>query len=341
MPRNVKGCARLGRCNLGCPIDAKQSALVSYVPRAERAGARVLPDAPVQRIRVESGAVVGVEALRLDARTRRPVGPLTVESRLVCVAAGVLGSAALLLRSGIGRSAPGEGLQVHSTVHVAARFAEPVHAYLGPTMAYAVTEWSDVNGRRGPGFMLENVPAHPLVTASALPGFGDEPARAMDALPHLARCAVLVRDRTRGRVRVDGAGRPRFEYALEAGDLERLRAGMQAAAELYLAAGAEEVWLPLNGSPPVRSEADLRHLASWPIDPSRLSFLYAVHLFGGAAMDGSASGVCDPEGACRGIRGLYVSDAAALPGNTGVNPQVTVVANALRIGAGIAARAGA
>ena len=38
------------------------------------------------------------------------------------------------------------------------------------------------------------------------------------------------------------------------------------------------------------------------------------------------------------VRGLYVSDAASLPGNTGANPQVTIMANALRIADAIATR---
>ncbi len=35
--------------------------------------------------------------------------------------------------------------------------------------------------------------------------------------------------------------------------------------------------------------------------------------------------------------GLYVTDASALPTNTGANPQITIMANALRIAAGIPA----
>ena len=55
MPRNVSGCANLGRCNFGCPTNAKQSSLVAWLPRAERAGARVLPGVRVERIRTEAG----------------------------------------------------------------------------------------------------------------------------------------------------------------------------------------------------------------------------------------------------------------------------------------------
>jgi len=111
-------------------------------------------------------------------------------------AAGVLDTPALLLRSGLATRGVGGGLALHSTLYVAARFAEPVHGYYGPTMAWGVTEFADVLGMRGPGFMLENTAVHPVATALALPGFGIEHERAIAALPHLARCVVLLRDRT-------------------------------------------------------------------------------------------------------------------------------------------------
>jgi choline dehydrogenase-like flavoprotein len=128
------------------------------------------------------------------------------------------------------------------------------------------------------------------------------------------------------------------DYALDASDLERLRHALGNAARAYLAAGAREVWLPLNGYGPVRNEADLGPLRAWPFDRSRLTLLYAVHLFGGAAMGATPQrSFCSVDGACWDVRGLYVSDASSLPSNTGVNPQVTIMANALRIAEGAAA----
>jgi cholesterol oxidase len=57
-----------------------------------------------------------------------------------------------------------------------------------------------------------------------------------------------------------------------------------------------------------------------------------VHLFGGAGMGADpARGTCDGDGRVFGTRGLWVSDASALPGNTGVNPQITIMAHALRV----------
>jgi choline dehydrogenase-like flavoprotein len=340
LARSVRGCAGLGRCNLGCPLDAKQSTLVSYLPRAERAGARVLTDARVVRLRVEAGAAAGVEAVRLDPATRRPRGALRVDAPIVCLAAGVLGSGVLLQRSGLGPAA-GRGLQLHSSLHVTARFAEPVHGSFGPTMAYAVSEFSDVDGRAGPGFMLEDTAVTPLVTASALPDFGEPHARAMEALPFLARAAVVLRDRARGRARAAAEGSARIDYRLLPEDLARLRDGVAALARAYLAAGALEVFAPVDGLGPLRSEADLARFGELPLDPTRLCFLYAVHLFGGAAMGGRrAASFCQPDGRSWEVRGLYLTDAAALPGNTGVNPQITILANSLRVAEGIAAGAG-
>ncbi len=261
---------------------------------------------------------------------------LRVEAPRVCLAAGVLATPALLLRSGL-RSGVGRDLQLHSSVHVTARFREPVHGFYGPTMAYAVSEFSDVNGRGGPGFMIENVSLAPETTATALPGFGADHSRAMQELPHLARSLVVLRDRTRGSVRVDRSGRARIRYAPIPEDLERLREGMKAITRAYFAAGALEVWLPVNGMGAVASEAGLAALDAVSLTPRRCSLFYAVHLFGGAPMAGRrGNGFCDEAGRSFEVQGLYVLDAASLPTNTGVNPQVTIMANALRIAEGIA-----
>src|SRR5262245_44444564 len=331
MHRNVRGCANLGRCNFGCPTGAKQSSLVAFVPRAERAGARVLAGVRAERIRVEAGRARGVLARRVGPEGAG--GELRVDAPLVFAAAGALETGPLLRRSGIGGELAGRGFQVHSSVYLTARFAEPIHGYFGPTMGYAVAQFSDVNGRTGPGYMLENAAVHPMQTAAVLPGFGAEHARSMAALPYLAHAGVVLRDGARGAIPpgADGAP-PRIDYELGAGDLERLRHSFASGARLYLAAGAEEVHLPVHGFGAVRSERDLDRLADFPLDRTRLTLLYAVHLFGGAAMHGErARGVCDPEGACWGVEGLFVADAAALPGNTGVNPQITVMAHALRV----------
>jgi choline dehydrogenase-like flavoprotein len=327
-PRSVRGCVNLGLCNFGCPSGAKQSTLLTYVPRAERAGARVLSDTRAERIRVEAGTVRGIEGVRLHPETRAAGERVTVDAPVVCVAAGVLETPALLLRSGI-PGVTGEGIAFHTTTHVMGRFPEPIHGYYGPTMGFAVTEFSSLSGRPGPGVLIENTSVLPIATATPVPGVGAAHAARMAELPHLAKALVLVRDRTRGRASADGT----IVYQHGQNDFDRLRLGLREAARAYLAAGASEVWLPLHGYPVVRREADLGPLLRQPLDATTFTLLYAVHLFGGAAM--GRRGPCDEDGRCRSVRGLYVTDASSLPSNTGVNPQVTIMANALRIASGI------
>jgi choline dehydrogenase-like flavoprotein len=160
----------------------------------------------------------------------------------------------------------------------------------------------------------------------------------MAQLPWLARALVVLRDRTRGQITLGDDGAARVDYALVPEDRARLGQGMAAIARAFLAAGAREVILPVNGSDPVTSERDLAAREGAPIEPARTSLLYAVHLFGGACMGGDPErSVCDEAGHVRGVRGLHVSDASALPSNTGVNPQITILANAFRVTDAIAA----
>lgn len=310
IPRNVRGCANLGLCNFGCPSGAKQSTLVTWLPRAERAGARVQAGRRVDRVLLESGAVRGVE-----------VAGERIEAPLVVLAAGVLGTPPILQASGI-RAGP--GFQAHSSLYVSARFAERVDGFYGPTMSMGVTEFA-------PDFMLENVAVQPLVTATSLPGFGADHERLLRALPYLARCVVVLRDQARGHVGSQG-----IDYRFAGADHEAMRRALLEAVRLYLAAGAEEVFLPLQAPHSVQSVEAARALLPELIDASRMASLYAVHLFGGAPMaDDPQRGVCDEAGAVFATRGLYVSDASALPSNTGVNPQITILANALRVADGL------
>jgi choline dehydrogenase-like flavoprotein len=70
--------------------------------------------------------------------------------------------------------------------------------------------------------------------------------------------------------------------------------------------------------------------------PSELR-LEAFHPMGTARISGDeAEGVCDSEGAVRGISGLYVSDASLFPTAAHVNPMMTIIAFAKRVAAGIA-----
>jgi len=53
IPRNVTGCWNLGYCGMGCPVNAKQSMLVTTIPAALAAGARLYARARAEKVLIE------------------------------------------------------------------------------------------------------------------------------------------------------------------------------------------------------------------------------------------------------------------------------------------------
>ena len=92
--RNVKGCANSGYCGLGCPVDGKQSQLVTTIPAALAKGMLLLPDCEVERLIVSDGRIRTVHA-------RRGGVEVVVQPKVTVLSAGALGSPAVLLRSGL------------------------------------------------------------------------------------------------------------------------------------------------------------------------------------------------------------------------------------------------
>lgn len=89
-----RGCTECGACMTGCRHGAKNTLLTNYLWLAERAGAKVLDRLTVTRIRPRPGG--GYEVCTRRTGTRRS-GPMFVADDVV-VAAGTLGSQRLLHR---------------------------------------------------------------------------------------------------------------------------------------------------------------------------------------------------------------------------------------------------
>src|SRR5262249_3620237 len=169
------------------------------------------------------------------------------------------------------------------------------------------------------GLMFEGVAGPPAYAAMSLPLTGRRHKHAMARYRMLAQFGLMVSDASRGRVR-SLAGRPVIRYDLCREDLLKFRAGLARVRELFVAAGAGEVYLPL----PAGVEPDRAR-------PSDLK-LMAFHPLGTARADARPThGVTDGELAVHGVAGLYVSDGSVVPSALGVNPQLTIMALATRM----------
>jgi len=315
--RNARGCVGSGVCAFGCPTSAKQHVGITYVPRAEAAGAQVIAGADVRHVLVERGQARGVEARLLDG------GRLEVRAPTVVVAAGTIHTPLLLARSGLGRESGqlGQNLALHPATGAFALMDELVDMAKGVPQSFYVDEFA------AEGIMFEGVAGPPSYVAMSLPLSGRRHAAAMASYRNLAMFGLMVSDRSRGSVRAL-AGRPVIRYELVEEDLARFRTGLARMQELFHAAGAREVYLPLpHGVTPARARPrDLK--------------LMAFHPLGTARADARpAHGVVDGDLQVHGVQGVYVADGSVVPSSLGVNPQLTIMALATRLAFGLLGRA--
>jgi choline dehydrogenase-like flavoprotein len=166
----------------------------------------------------------------------------------------------------------------------------------------------------------------------------------MQALSNTVPLGVLLRDRDGGEVRVGRDGEPIVRYRLSEFDADHLRTGIDGAAQIFEAAGAQRIYSPQTqwvAYEPGRSGSREQFMA----DADAAGYgageipLGSFHIMGSARMGGSpATSVCDPTGQTWETRGLYVSDGSTFPTASGVNPQISIESIAHMNARGLAAR---
>jgi choline dehydrogenase-like flavoprotein len=323
--RNQVHCAGSNRCAFGCPTGAKQSALVSYIPRALHFGARVYAN-----VRVDKITLAGKRATGVVGRVALPNGgsgaKITVRANLVVPACGSLHTPALLERSGLkspsGRV--GKNLTLHPNVKMIAMFDEDVSSYRGVHQAFQVREFVP----EGIGtFAAINLP--PGVTAMSLPHRGRVLGELMDQYNHMVVSGLLIEDHATGSVKTI-AGRPQSFYDMAKEDLANAVRGLSLLGDLWFNIGAKKLILPFHHAVEATSPAELKKILSSPIAPGAWE-LFTVHMMGTCSMgaDRTAS-VTDEFGMMHDVDRLMISDASLLPTAIRTNPMETIMALATR-----------
>ena len=300
---NSPGCVQCGFRHVGCAYGVKRSMNVSFVPLALEQGCQLLAETRVSHLERRGG----LWEVHTDGEVQK--------SKRVVLAAGVVQTPAILLRSGIDA---GEGVQFHVGSNAYGDFAEEVDGFNGIPMSYGVLEFADVFGHDGPGLVIEASNVQPLAFSVQPQYEGPGHQEVLERYRHTAGSIGLVRSKGRGRVRLKG-GRAAVDYPLVEEDRRRLALYFQRITELFLAAGAESVLL---------SHRVHRRVTAVPesIDVApHLAAVYTPHPFGGA----NRGAVTDGVGRVRGEQDLWVLDGSALPEAIGVNPQITIAALAL------------
>ncbi|MEX2394697.1 MAG: GMC family oxidoreductase [Actinomycetota bacterium] len=332
--RNITDCHGCGTCAMGCSTNAKQAMHVSYLPLAQRAGARIFGRCRVDAITTNKGRATGVVAAILDERERAH-GRLTVNAQIVVVAAGTIHTPVLLKKTGLaGRSRQlGRNLRIHPALGVGGAYPEQIDAWRGTLQPYFVDELFDSHD-----VMLETTAPVPALAAAALPGIGHAATNMLPGMRHVASIGLYVSDTSSGRVHVlPGAREPIITYKLNESDFRKLLVGMRLAAEIHLEAGAMAALLGLPGLPAITSKKDLDKITDGNWDPTMVRPT-AFHPMGTARMGPKGRGVVGHLGEHHDVANLFVADGSIFPTCVGVNPQVSIMAFATRTAEHIAAR---
>jgi choline dehydrogenase-like flavoprotein len=300
---------------------------------------------------VERGRTVGVEGEALiPGSTPMRTRPVVVRAPQVVLAAGAVGSPAILQASRSRHPDVGKHLRIHPVPVVAGFLPSPVDMWRGPLQAVRSEQFAaDAPGRRG--YVIESAPGHPGLLALAVPWDGfEEHASTMHGVRSILPLIAITRDGGEGRVTRTRAGRVRIDYRLDKAGAATVRHATVRLARLARAAGAGEIvvcstpgrrFLPVSISEAADDAAFERFiddLERLDVRPNRAS-LFSAHQMGTLRMGaGRRDHVCDPEGRVRGggirnrvVPGLYVADASLFPTGIGVNPMLTVMALARRV----------
>jgi choline dehydrogenase-like flavoprotein len=324
-------CVYRGFCTVGCSTNAKQSALVVWIPRAVRAGAEIRDLAMVARIETDSnGLCTGVHYHREgEWRFQR--------ARNVVVAGYAIETPRLLLLSandrfpdGLANSSGqmGRNLMVQTNHGVYGLFEEEIRWYKGPPSLALCEHWNHHDeGKDFPGgysYMSQGpLPQQWAATQAGNHGlWGEALIRDMDNYNHQAGLKIVgeVLPQQRNRVGLaeeqDQYGLPvaRVTFSLAEDDKKLVNHAIRHMTEALRAAGGRNIWHEASNS---------------------------AHLYGTARMgDDPGSSVVNADCRSWDIRNLWICDGSVFPTTGGVNPSLTIQAVACRTADRIRALAG-
>lgn len=334
-------CARHGICMWGCPEGAKSSFDVSVWPDALAAGARLVTEARVSEVLVDSrGRASGAVWLDRDGHAHR------CTAGIVLLAANGVGTPRLLLASASprhpdglanGSGLVGRRLMMHPCVTVLGEYEDPLESWLGPwggplrSHEFYETDWD------------RSFPRGAKWSTAPLPGPATMLSRLAVIDPDLVRGEEVHRsiDRFLGRA---------FEWAISIEDMpdEKNRVTLDPALSDGSGLAAPKItyeiseWSRLNLAWQTE-RVHMAHQAGGAVGTWTFDWMPEVgwHLLGTARMgDDPATSVVDRWCAAHDVDNLYVIDGSVFVTSGSANPTATICALALRAAEHIAEEAG-
>lgn len=319
--RNVRNCEGCGVCAFGCPTDAKQAMHVTYIPLASKYGAKIYANCRADRLTISNGIATGVEGVFFN-NEGKAFKRIKVNSKVTIVSCGAIYSPVLLKKNGILKKSShlGKHLHIHPATRVVAMFDEVVEGWKGVPQSFRIDEFFNQ------GIMLEGFFVPPGICAGTLPFTGMKQKEIMSRFKNIASFGVMISDTSEGKVTADHWGNPLISYWINKDDTKKILKGIAIIAEVFLTAGAKEVYTGLVDVPLIKTEKEVNTLYRGRIPSSHLE-LMAFHPMGTARMGSDISNsVVNEFCETHEIQNLYIVDASIFPSSLGVNPQLSIMA---------------
>ena len=297
----------------------RQSMSQTFVPRARAAGARLLAETKIQKLKIKGDTAVSAEAITTAGGTKRNI---EIHFKEVVVCCGAVQSPLLLRRSGLTHNI-GDSLRLHPMIRVAARFDKPVN---DPAWGVPVQQIEEFKPLLTLGCSHSSLPH----IALWLGGTADEKAAALKNWRNVGIFYVAAVGSGLGTIReVPVFGEPMVRFNVLDSDLALVGEGLYRLGQVLFAAGAREIFSPVEGGPTMRGLGDLSgYRTGLPHGKMAVS---TIHLFSSAPMgEDRRNCAVDSYGRVHGTKNVRLNDASILPRSPAVNPQGTILAVARR-----------
>ena len=313
-------CAYRGFCVTGCSTNAKQSVLVTWIPRALAAGAEIRDLAMVGRIETQDGRATGVHYRRSGEWRFQKARQVVVAGYAVETPRLLLNSASDAFPDGLANSSGlvGKNLMVQLNQAAWGSVDAEIRSYKGPPSLAISEHWNyrDTGKNYHGGWSYMSQGPLPITWAKALSGgrglwgraLVDEMARANHSVGLKMVGEVLPDERNRvtlSDARDEyGLPVPRITFSLRANEKAMIAHALDFMEDSLAAVGARSIWRETDDT---------------------------CHMNGTARMgDDPRTSVVD--GDCRSweIPNLWVCDGSVFPTVGGANPSLTIQAIACR-----------
>lgn len=315
-------CVYRGFCAYGCSTNAKQSVLVTFIPRALKAGAEVRDLAMVGRIDMaKDGRASGLTYHR-NGQWRHQ------KARNVVVAGYSIETPRLLLNSksshfpdGLANEngLVGTHIMIHSGPGVWGIMDEEVRCYKAPPCMAVTEHWNYEDGDKkdfhgGYAFMSQGPLPVGWAQAQAINRgmWGMKLRQEMTRYNHIAGLRIVGETEPQPHNRIEvtnerdqyGLTIPRMTFSYSENDRRLMKHSIGSMRSVLESAGAKELWVDDDTS----------------------------HLMGGCRMgEDPKDSVVNQDGRSWSVPNLFVCDGSLFPTSGGVNPSLTIQALACRM----------